>query len=148
MKFLVAFALIAVASARVFEPISVGPALVDTYEPIDTEPAYVDIPITDGGVVTAPVKPTPVVVGPAVPSGASPLVQLIVNVNVPAGVSDGPAEIKPDPVIVAEEAEEGPIVPVPEPVIVAPINPIPVAPVIIGTPIIPAPAVTLPEELN
>ncbi|KAJ0174007.1 hypothetical protein K1T71_010153 [Dendrolimus kikuchii] len=139
-------------------------------EPISVGPAIIDFPLPDGGAVTAEepiVNPVPVIVGPAVSSESSPLVQIIVNVNAAssgAAASPAPAVVpqeQPQPIIVVDEAQNiEEIVPLPvivvesaepesievEPVQVA--EPVIVEPVIIGTPIIPAPAVVLPEELN
>ena len=162
------------------EQVVVGPAIVEAvYEPISVGPAIIDFPLPDGGAVSA-VEPSPVAVpSPAVvaePTANTPLVQIILNINQatleasPAVVAPGIAtEILPTPVHVVESAAEpvqvveSPIAPV-EVVETAPVSPVqvvdvspiqvvetaPVAvePVVIGTPIIPSPAVVLPEELN
>ncbi|XP_038211484.1 uncharacterized protein LOC119831979 [Zerene cesonia] len=101
-----------------YEPISVGPAVIDEYEPISVGPALIEGPIPD----------------PAAVSG-SPLVQVIVNVNTPPkpveDISTGPAlidfdpaPIQPDPVIVVDHPELVPVQ-IPQPVLPVPAVPIP-----------------------
>ncbi|CAG4947713.1 unnamed protein product [Colias eurytheme] len=105
-----------------YEPISVGPAIIDEYEPISVGPALIDGPIPD----------------PAAVSG-TPLVQVIVNVNTPSkpveDISTGPAlidfdpaPIQPDPVIVVDHPE--------------------LEPAQIGQPVLPVPALPIPENAN
>lgn len=150
--------------------------------PITIGPAIIDFPLPDGGAVTA--EPTPAAVEPSpaavVPApvvvgdvDASPLVQIIVNINsansgavagAPAAISPAPAAIEEaHPVQVVEEAVNPPTV-VPTPVVVAeqPVHvaePAPVViapepvviapePIQIGSPIIPEPIVLLPDTLN
>ncbi|CAH0590128.1 unnamed protein product [Chrysodeixis includens] len=142
------------------EPIAVGPAI--SPEPISIGPAIVDFPLPEGALGEAPiVAPSPVAIveGPAPVSDSSsaPLVQIILNINqasaeaVPVGPV-GPV-IAPTPVQVVDAAPI-PVEPVqvveiaPEPVQVVEVAPVPVEPVLIGMPIIPSPAITLPEELN
>nr|XP_021183170.2 calphotin [Helicoverpa armigera] len=129
-------------------------------EPIAVGPAIVDFPLPDGGVIPEPVlapsplpiAPSPVAIipGPAAAevAASTPLVQIILNINQAAAgsnpISVGPAVIPepiiPTPVQVVESA--------PEPVQVVEVAPVPVEPVIIGTPVLPEAAITLPEELN
>ncbi|KAI8419918.1 hypothetical protein MSG28_008536 [Choristoneura fumiferana] len=152
--------------------------------PISVGPALLEFPTPDGGAVTA--EPTPVVAPEPTPAAivpapvvaeeaanASPLVQIILNINsasggvvaeAPAAVSPAPAAIaEPHPVQVVDEAVNPPTV-VPSPVVVVPtpvhvaepapvvIAPSPVViapePIQIGNPIIPEPIVLLPDTLN
>ncbi|CAG5029639.1 unnamed protein product [Parnassius apollo] len=157
------------------EPIDVGPAIVDNYEPIAIGPAVVDFPLPDGGAV-ADVDPTPVMPAPVESSASAPLVQIILNIQSASDVVGSPVSVEtvqspaPTPVQVVDEAVNAePIVPVPvivvdkpivpEPVIVVdtPIVPEPVIvveeadkpeTVVVAQPIIPAPAIVLPEILN
>lgn len=156
MKFLLAF--VAVVAVAVAQPTKrPQPVSADSYEPIAVGPAIVDLPTA----------PSPVVIGDINPSQPAPLVQLIVNVNQPESSPIAPApvvvpseETQPHPVIVVEQPA---ILPVPEiapqPVIIVEqpesvlepvqvVEVVPVEPVIVGTPIIPAPAVILPDTLN
>ncbi|CAG5029635.1 unnamed protein product [Parnassius apollo] len=157
------------------EPIDVGPAIVDNYEPIAIGPAVVDFPLPDGGAV-ADVNPTPVMPAPVESSASAPLVQIILNIQSASDIVGSPVSVEtvqspvPTPVQVVDEAVNAdPIVPepvivvdkpiVPEPVIVVdtPIVPEPVIvieeadkpeTVVVAQPIIPAPAIVLPEILN
>ncbi|CAG5029643.1 unnamed protein product [Parnassius apollo] len=157
------------------EPIDVGPAIVDNYEPIAIGPAVVDFPLPDGGAV-ADVNPTPVMPAPVESSASAPLVQIILNIQSASDVVGSPVSVEtvqspaPTPVQVVDEAVNAePVVPVPvivvdkpivpEPVIVVdtPIVPEPVIvveeadkpeTVVVAQPIIPAPAIVLPEILN
>ncbi|PZC83112.1 hypothetical protein B5X24_HaOG208585 [Helicoverpa armigera] len=153
---------IAVGPAIVGEPVQVGPAIVDgpQYEPISVGLAIIDKPqfepVAIGpALIDAPV-PSPVVVAPGpVAEASAPLVQIILNINQAAA---GATPIVPEPVII----EPAPVIPMPvhpigvvapeavpvEPVQVVEAAPVPVEPVVIGTPVLPAPAVVLPEELN
>ncbi|XP_047030986.1 calphotin-like [Helicoverpa zea] len=163
-----------------FEPIAIGPALVEAeFEPIAVGPAIVDFPLPDGGVVAEPVlapsplpvipSPVAIIPGPAAAEAASatPLVQIILNINQAAAeshpISVGPAivpepvqvvEVAPEPVQVVEPAPIAPIavnpigVVAPEPVQVIEAAPVPAEPVVIGTPVLPEAAVVLPEALN
>ncbi|GBP17490.1 hypothetical protein EVAR_8838_1 [Eumeta japonica] len=134
------------------EPISVGPAIVDTFEPISVGPAIVDF---------EHVEPAPVEASPAlVPESAasSPLVQIILNINQASSVATPveaapveaspaiPSPVVPEPVQVVEQAPE-PVQVVesaPEPVQVVESAPEPVQVVDI-TPVAP---VVMPETLN
>ncbi|XP_021183141.3 calphotin [Helicoverpa armigera] len=125
-------------------PIEVGPVIIPEPvikpEPVDISPVIV-APQPDGGAVSNPIVPSPVVIG-EIPAGApAPLVQIIVNIK-NANTPVGPA-IVPTPVDVVDVVD----VPV-EPVDVVEVAPVPVEPVIVETPIIPEGAVILPEELN
>ncbi|KAJ8717366.1 hypothetical protein PYW08_005765 [Mythimna loreyi] len=171
MKFLILAALVGVATAGLvqpgpggpipapnpedaFEPIAIGPAVIDSFEPVD---GFEPIAIGPAIVEPEPIAIGPVVVDkPVVPSAASPLVQIIVNVNAAAVIDSTPGsapvrpepvptipileEIVPEPVHVVEEA--------PEPVQVVEVAPVPAEPVQIGIPVLPEPAVILPEQLN
>uniref|UniRef100_A0A2A4IXU8 Uncharacterized protein n=1 Tax=Heliothis virescens TaxID=7102 RepID=A0A2A4IXU8_HELVI len=122
-------------------PIAVGPAIIPEPEiqpePVDISPVII-APQPDGGAVTNPIVPSPVVIG-EIPAGSpAPLVQIIVNIK-NANTPVGPA-IVPTPVDVVETPVE--------PVDVVEIAPVPVEPVIIETPVVPEGAVILPEELN
>ncbi|XP_047030704.1 calphotin-like [Helicoverpa zea] len=125
-------------------PIDVGPVIIPEPvikpEPVDISPVII-APQPDGGAVSNPIVPSPVVIG-EIPAGApAPLVQIIVNIK-NANTPVGPA-IVPTPVDVVDVVD----VPV-EPVDVVEVAPVPVEPVIVETPIIPEGAVILPEELN
>ncbi|CAH2042582.1 unnamed protein product, partial [Iphiclides podalirius] len=152
------------------EPISIGPVIVDNYEPISIGPALIDFPLPP-----TPVKPTPV--GPpakaplvqiilniqsssdvAVESNPTPEPVIIDRPIVPNPEVVEEKPIIPTPVIVVENPEapesvivvDKPVVPepiVPEPVIVVEQPSIPEA-VIVAQPIIPAPAIVLPDILN
>ncbi|XP_026743412.1 actin cytoskeleton-regulatory complex protein PAN1-like [Trichoplusia ni] len=137
------------------EPIAVGPAIIP--EPISVGPAIVDFPLPEGALAPI-VAPSPVAIidGPAPVSDSSsaPLVQIILNINqASAGSVPVDAVIGHEPVQVVETAPI-PVEPVqvveisPEPVQVVEVAPVPAEPVIIGVPVIPSPAITLPEELN
>ncbi|XP_030032314.1 uncharacterized protein LOC115448871 [Manduca sexta] len=151
-------------------PISVGPAIVDAGD-IAVGPAIIDFPLPDGGAVSAPVEDSPVMPGPAAAPAAvpasSPLVQIVVNVNAPAGagpvvdaVADKPVDIidvmpvvDPAQVVDPVQVVDTPIVVDPvqvvdTPIVVDPVQVVEVAPVAIGTPVFPSPAINLPEELN
>ncbi|KPJ10503.1 hypothetical protein RR48_09637 [Papilio machaon] len=91
-------------------------------------------------VASAAVLPPSVVV-----NAQSPLVQIILKINVPTNVPGSPVVVEtvppaPTPVQVVEEAE------VPEPVIVVD-QPVVAEPVIVA-PVLPAPVVVLPDILN
>ncbi|XP_026743360.1 actin cytoskeleton-regulatory complex protein PAN1-like [Trichoplusia ni] len=147
--------------------VAAGPAILEP-NPIAVGPAIVDFPLPEGALVGAPIAPSPVSIidGPAPVSDASstPLVQIILNINQASAelIPVGPV-IAPEPVHVVESAPEPvqvvetapiPVAPVqvvevaPEPVQVVEVAPAPAEPVIIGVPVIPSPAITLPEELN
>ncbi|CAD0203053.1 unnamed protein product [Chrysodeixis includens] len=111
----------------------------------------VDVSAACAGVII----PHPAIAAPAAPaapvaSNPSPLVQIVLNINQEASAAP---VVAPTPVQVVDAA------PIPaEPVQVVEVAPIPVEPVqvveivpepvIIETPIIPSPAINLPEELN
>ncbi|XP_026743369.1 calphotin-like [Trichoplusia ni] len=150
--------------------VAAGPAILEP-NPIAVGPAIVDFPLPEGALVGAPIAPSPVSIidGPAPVSDSSsaPLVQIILNINqasagsvpVDAVIGHEPvqvvetAPIPVEPVQVVETAPI-PVAPVqvvevaPEPVQVVEVAPAPAEPVIIGVPVIPSPAITLPEELN
>ena len=66
-----------------FEPIAIGPALIDSFEPISVGPAIIDFPIPDGGIVAEPVvAPSPLPIAP------SP-VAIVDGAATPADVSAG-----------------------------------------------------------
>lgn len=110
-------------------------------EPVQVGPAFIDAP------EETPVKPPSPAAEVAAPAPKSPLVQIIVNINhASADVSPidvGPAII-PRPVPESGHIEDI----VPEPIHVVDAAPEPIEPVIIGVPILPSPAVILPEILN
>ncbi|CAH1640386.1 unnamed protein product [Spodoptera littoralis] len=112
-------------------------------EPVAIGPAIIDYPLPE----EAPVVPPSPAAEVAAPVPKSPLVQIIVNINhASADVSPvdlGPAII-PRPVPEPGHIEDI----VPEPVHVVDAAPEPVEPVIIGEPILPSPAVVLPDILN
>ncbi|XP_026743423.1 calphotin-like [Trichoplusia ni] len=128
-------------------------------EPISVGPAIVDFPIAPAPVINpTPIAPSPVSIvdGPA-PDNSAALVQIILNINQGAAVPVGPVGpvVAPEPVQVVETAPIPiPVEPVqvveisPEPVQVEEAAPVPAEPVIIGEPVLPSPAITLPEELN
>ncbi|XP_014364594.2 36.4 kDa proline-rich protein [Papilio machaon] len=137
------------------EPIQVGPAIVDEYEPIHVGPAIVGEPIHVGPAIIDEYEP--IHVGPAIvdeqevapvipaPSAQSPLVQIILKINVPTNVPGSPVVVEtvppaPTPVQVVEEAA------VAEPVIVVD-QPVVPEPVIVA-PVLPSPVVVLPDILN
>ncbi|CAD0203054.1 unnamed protein product [Chrysodeixis includens] len=105
----------------------------------------VDVSAACAGVIL----PHPAIATPAAPvaSNPSPLVQIVLNINQEASAAP---VVAPTPVQ-AVDAAPIPVEPVqvveiaPEPVQVIEVAPVPV---IIGPPIIPSPAVSLPEELN
>ncbi|XP_026738406.1 calphotin-like [Trichoplusia ni] len=160
------------------EPISVGPAIVDLPAPIAPTPVIVaPSPVAPVPVIVAPtpVAPSPVAIveGPAadVDASSAPLVQIILNINQAAAESSPVAPVAtPEPVQVIETAPiavnpVGVVEASPEPVQVVEVAPAPVQvvevapapvqvieaapePVIIGVPVIPSPAISLPEELN
>ncbi|XP_026738418.1 calphotin-like [Trichoplusia ni] len=150
------------------EPISVGPAIVDLPAPIVPTPVIVaPSPVAPVPVIIAPtpVAPSPVAIveGPAadVDAASAPLVQIILNINQAAAESSPVAPVAtPEPVQVIETAPiavnpVGVVEASPEPVQVVEVAPAPVQvieaapePVIIGVPVIPSPAISLPEELN
>ncbi|KPJ03262.1 hypothetical protein RR46_06418 [Papilio xuthus] len=137
------------------EPIQVGPAIVDEYEPIHVGPAIVGEPIHVGPAIIDEYEP--IHVGPAIvdeqevspvipaPSAQSPLVQIILKINVPTNVPGSPVVVEtvppaPTPVQVVEEAAVGePVIVVDQPVVAEPV---------IVAPILPAPVVVLPDILN
>lgn len=136
------------------EPISVGPALVDEFEPIHVGPALVDEfepihvgpTLVDDDIIIAPASP--IVSG----ASSSPLVQIIVNVaqaEQAPGVVGSPVQNPtfPETVNIVDQAPE--VVNVVEQAPEA-INVVDLAPETVNVvqPIIPAPAVTLPESLN
>lgn len=141
--------------AAVKPDVDIGPAIVE-HDPISVGPAVIDTPLPVHPV--QPVQPSPVVIGPIAPGAPAPLVQVIVNINSPDGTVavesgapvrpvpvetvDRPEPVAIDPVVVAD-----PEIPI-EPVDVVEVTPIEIEPVIIGTPILPVPVVILPEELN
>lgn len=160
MKYFLAIALlVSVASARMVKPTPTSDDVAQIQEII----AAILNPSTDPATAVAleemlldvlGVKPEPVQVGPAfidapeetppspaaevaAPTPKSPLVQIIVNINhASADVSPvdvGPAVI-PRPVPESDHIEDS--------------APEPIEPVIIGVPILPSPAVILPEILN
>lgn len=148
-------------------PIAVGPAVIDSFEPVAIGPAIVDFPLTETGeVITTPAE-APVVVDAPAASPSAPLVQIILNINQVQSSVEGVsvAPVRPEPVVVPVRPEP---VAVPEPIVivdnwptvdpvevveispvqVVDVEPVAIAPVIVGTPIIPVPAVILPDVLN
>ncbi|CAG4977055.1 unnamed protein product [Parnassius apollo] len=156
MKFLILSALIAVALAspahRTVVPGITGPTpVVPDHESIAIGPAIVEqAPIVIGPAI---VQPDGVSVGPAIVEESvaapaeetkQPLVQIIINVNEQGQIIGSPAVIQPTPVDTGI---------VPEPVIVVdkpaePVTVVEAAPIVIGSPALPAPVITLPEELQ
>ncbi|XP_075981435.1 uncharacterized protein LOC142980044 [Anticarsia gemmatalis] len=108
-------------------------------DPVAPSEDFVDImPVLDS------VAPAPAA------ASSSPLVQIIVNVNQAAAAAPGPAVV-PSPADVDAPLDFVDIFPVFDsvsPVQVVDTAPVAVEPVNIGTPVIPAPAVNLPEILN
>ncbi|XP_030032311.2 actin cytoskeleton-regulatory complex protein PAN1 [Manduca sexta] len=145
-------------------PSAVGPAIIEAGD-IAVGPAIIDFPLPDGGAASAPVVPGPAAAPAAVPA-SSPLVQIVVNVNAPAGagpvvdaVADKPMDIiDVMPVVDPVQVVDTPIVVDPvqvvdtpivvDPVQVVDLTPAVIEPVAVGTPILPVPAINLPEELN
>ncbi|XP_075980961.1 uncharacterized protein LOC142979735 isoform X1 [Anticarsia gemmatalis] len=110
-----------------------GPAIVP--EPIHIGPEIVDFPV----------PAEPVIVGDIPEGSPAPLVQIIVNVNHGGAPPVGPVfPDKPvDPVIVVDNEPVHV-----DPVIVVDNLPVPVEPVDVVVPVLPDPAINLPEELN
>ncbi|KPJ11967.1 hypothetical protein RR48_03570 [Papilio machaon] len=110
---------ISIGPAIVHPDISGGPAFVDDFEPIAIGPAIINDPIA--------------------PAPTKPVVQIIININEQGQVVGSPVVVKPEegpaPVAVVDDAAE--------PVIV-----VDAPPAVIGNPVIPAPVITLPEDLN
>ncbi|XP_046970402.1 calphotin-like [Vanessa cardui] len=109
------------------------------YNGEQVESVFVPLP-ADIAVVPSPVVPAPVVPSPA---ASGPLVQIVVNVKSQQQVAEVPAVV-PTPVLVeeaAEEAIEEPVVIVPEPIIVNPIDVIAVNPVDTWGPVGPMPVI-------
>ncbi|CAG5029683.1 unnamed protein product [Parnassius apollo] len=142
------------------EPVEVGPAVVDNPEPISIGPAIIDFPLPDGGAV-AEVQPTPVMPDPVAPSASAPLVQIILNIKSTSDVAVSPVAVEtipspfpaPTPVHVVDEAFEAtPVIVVDNPIVPEPVTVVEEADapeaVIVAQPIIPAPAIVLPEILN
>nr|XP_053614878.1 cytadherence high molecular weight protein 3-like [Plodia interpunctella] len=154
-----------------FEPIAVGPAIVDTVDPvvvvdqpspIQVGPAIIDTvdPVTVVDHPAVIVEPTPVALPESVESTPiveatpiAPLVQIILNINqaqsapevIPPAVVDVPIEtpVAVDPVIVVDHA---PVEPSPVIVAPAPVDPVVVVdqPSIIPDPVV-LPTPVLPE---
>ncbi|XP_047997305.1 BCL-6 corepressor-like protein 1 [Leguminivora glycinivorella] len=148
-----------------------APVIVEEPSPVHIGLPIVDFPVPDGGILspvpeTPAVVPSPIVDASPAAEGASPLVQIILNINqassgaapvvpapvetpiVPVQVVDeavNEESIVPTPVIVVDSAPE-PVQVVPAPVVPAPMPE--VEPIQIGSPIIPTPVVNIPIELK
>ncbi|XP_050362797.1 uncharacterized protein LOC126781798 [Nymphalis io] len=127
------------------EEISVGPAIVEGEEEISVGPAIID---EEEGIAVGPEF-----VDDSVNAPASPIVQIILNINSQTHVIDVPInaeEVAPTPVIVVDDAEVSEVVP--DPVLIGnPQLPVVPTPVEIGTPqlpVVPSPVITLPDQLN
>ncbi|XP_014362611.1 uncharacterized protein LOC106714161 [Papilio machaon] len=149
MKFLVLTLLVATAFAspahRFVQPGAAGPApvIMPEGEPISIGPAIVHPDISGGPAFVDDFEP--IAIGPAIindpiaPAPTKPVVQIIININEQGQVVGSPVVVKPEegpaPVAVVDDAAE--------PVIV-----VDAPPAVIGNPVIPAPVITLPEDLN
>ncbi|KPI95151.1 PREDICTED: uncharacterized protein LOC106124088 [Papilio xuthus] len=145
MKFLVLTLLVAAAFAspahRFVQPGAAGPApvIMPEGEPISIGPGIVHPEIGGGPAFVDDFEP--IAIGPAIINEpipqTKPVVQIIININEQGQVVGSPVVVKPEPepVVVVDEAAD--------PVIV-----VDAPPAVIGNPVIPAPVITLPDDLN
>ncbi|XP_075981676.1 uncharacterized protein LOC142980224 [Anticarsia gemmatalis] len=122
MKFFVAFAALVAVSVA-------GPVIKRPQGAI-LGPAIVDFPV----------PAEPVVIGELPAGSLPPLVQVIINVN----QADRPI-VKPLPPSVVDD-EAGPVDV--DPVIVVDDLPVPIDPVDVVVPVLPSPAINIPDDLN